>query len=288
MKMETNIVYQEDCIEGMKKIPSNSIDLVLTDPPYNLNKAEWDKEDIFNDKFIKELNRVIKESGSILVWCGIGEKSQSLIKWFPILSNYFYFKDLITWKKQKGFGMRKGYLYCREEVMWFVKNNNSFCWNKENQYLKNHTGSNISKEYMKRTGHGARITNVWTDISECAMRGNIKYKQGNGHLTPKPIEAISRIIKLHTKEDDIVLDCFGGSGTTAIACMETNRQYILFENNPQYFKIINDRIQSAKSQTLLSQPSAEGSLIGIKRKPCEVSQSLLRKPSLNSDIKTQW
>ena len=105
------------------------------------------------------------------------------------------------------------------------------------------------------------------------------------HPTQKPVELFKWLIKSYSNENQLVLDCFAGSGTTAIACIETNRKYICFENNPQYFKIINDRIQSAKSQTQLSNESCPTEdLIGIKRKPCEVSQSLLRKPSLNSDI----
>ena len=112
-----------------------------------------------------------------------------------------------------------------------------------------------------------------------------------GHATPKPLDLIKNIILHSSKEGQIVLDCFMGSGTTALACKELNRRYIGFEKDPEYCKIISERL----SQQTLSNLSGfihtsanadpTGHLIGIKRKPCGVSQSLLRKPSLNSDIK---
>jgi len=150
------------------------VDLIILDPPYGgVVKEKWDARHPLTKYFIEDLYRVLKETGSIYIWCGIGEKSQSLIEFFNLFKeSEFFFKDLITWKKQKGIGMRKGWLYTREECLWYVKNNKKFVWNKENQYLETHTGSNISKAYMEKTGHGARITNVWTDITEPSMRGN--------------------------------------------------------------------------------------------------------------------
>ena len=105
---------------GLQKMVHNDflVDLIIIDPPYeNVLKANWDKQQTFDDEFVCLLHAVLKDTGSIYVWCGIGEKSQSLIRWFPMLSKYFYFRDLITWKKQRGIGMRKGWLYTREEIM---------------------------------------------------------------------------------------------------------------------------------------------------------------------------
>ena len=261
--METNIVYQEDCIEGMKKIPSNSIDLVLTDPPYGIGIDEWDKPidlEKYNNEWISICCDKLKENGVICIFgnCPLIFGVYSILK-----NKGFYFINHLIWQKKKG----KNYL--------FIPQRN-----------KNKKPSSGGRQYKNYISKGQEIphplyTSVWDDIREVDNSGksDIKYK----HPTQKPIEIIKRLLFSLSDENQLVLDCFGGSGTIAIACIETNRQYILFENNPQYFKIINDRIKSAKSQTLLTQPSAEGSLIGIKRKPCEVSQ-IPNGTSLNSDI----
>ena len=237
--LKTNKVYQGDCLDLLPLIDSNSIDLIIIDPPYMTTKEKWDREETVNEKLSSELFRILKHSGSLYIWCGIGEKSQSLIRWFPIFNREFYFKDLITWKKKRGMGMRKGWLYTREEIMWFVKDSKKFVWNKEKQYNEEEknefkvgfSGYECLSEYK-------RITNVWIDIPEVLGNKNIK------HFTPKPVKALERIISVHTKEGDIVLDCFAGSGTTGIACKNLNRQVILIEKESQYCELIKERFKS--------------------------------------------
>ena len=73
-----------DCLKVLPKIPNESVDLIILDPPYLTTKEQWDKKEIVNDELSNELFRVAKNSCSLYVWCGIGEKSQSLIRWFPI------------------------------------------------------------------------------------------------------------------------------------------------------------------------------------------------------------
>lgn len=234
-------IYNGDCKQLLKKIPNDFIDLIITDPPYLTTNEKWDKEEVFNEEIVKELYRIAKDSCSIYIWCGIGEKSQSLIRWFPLLKKYFHFKDLIIWKKQRGIGMRKGWLYTREEIMWFVKDNKKFIWNKEEQYSK----TELRKIEQLFTGKIAkskfkRLTNVWTDISEqniIGQKNSIKT-----HFTPKPLKAIERIIKLHTKENDTVLDCFLGSGTTAVVCKKLNRKCVGIELNKDFYELSKNRI----------------------------------------------
>jgi len=237
-----------DCKEILPDIPSESIDLVVTDPPYVMSKEEWDVEAV-DESLVKELHRILKPTGNIYIWCGIGEKSQSLIRWFPLFSKLFHFKDLITWKKNRGIGMRKGWLYTREECMWFVKDNHQFVWNISEQYSTEKRPWNVYKKggAMVNKSEFKRLTNVWTDINEVGF-GTCpkKYHQERwkfNHFTPKPVEAIERIIKLHTKEGDVVLDCFLGSGTTAVTAKTLNRHYIGIEKNPEYCKIAQQRIE---------------------------------------------
>ena len=247
-----NKIICGDCLEVMKDIPDNSIDLILTDPPYLVTNEKWDKKEIIDEILSKEFFRVLKETGNLYIWCGIGEKSQSLIRWFPIFSKDFIFKDLITWKKQRGIGMRKGWLYTREEIMWFVKDNKKFIWNKEEQYSKEERkldgfyfeGKNLSQRMLSKF---KRWTNVWTDINEITFFNSKELKGFRKlHFTPKPIKTLERIIQVHTKEHNLVLDCFMGSGSFAIACKNLNRNFIGIEISPEYCKIAQDRIERTK------------------------------------------
>lgn len=129
--------------------------------------------------------------------------------------------------------------------MWYVKDNKKFIWNKEEQYSKEkRKTSNKYTKYLPKSEY-KRLTNVWTDIPE-ATTGNLKNKE-KIHLTPKPLKAIERIIKAHTKENDIVLDCFVGSGTVAIACKKNKRNFIGFELNYNCFNLAQQNIESIKN-----------------------------------------
>ena len=233
-----NRVYFGDCFDLLNKIDNESVDLIIIDPPYLLRKKFWDKKEVVNDILSKELFRILKNTGNLYIWCGIGEKSQCLIKWFPIFNKDFHFKDLMTWKKRQGMGNRKGWLYTREEIIWSVKDNKKFIWNKDKQYNKNEKcvftesftlGYECLSEFK-------RHTNVWTDIPQ-----HIGKKQMS-HFTPKPLKALKRIIELHTKEGDIVFDCFAGSGSTGVAAKEMNRNFILIEKEKQYCNLSCQRL----------------------------------------------
>jgi site-specific DNA-methyltransferase (adenine-specific) len=234
-----------DCYEKLKDISDDSIDLIIIDPPYITTKEKWDQKDIITEELSKEFYRVLRDTGNFYCWCGIGEKSQSLIRWFPIFLKNFIFKDLITWKKQRGIGMRKGWLYAREEIMWFVKDNGKFIWNKKNQ-----CGKEKRQKYGFKTKCNSeykRFTNVWGDIREISLTGIFgkqKPKDISLHFTPKPIEAIERLIEVHTNENDLVLDPMMGSGTTGVVCNELKRNFIGIEINPEYFELAKKRINN--------------------------------------------
>jgi len=244
-----NQIIKGDCLEETKKLQDNYVDLIILDPPYgNIVKENWDKtENPMNNELACELFRILKPTGNLYCWCGIGEKSRSLLSFINILDKDFYFKDLITWKKNRGIGMRKGWLYTREEILWYVKDNKQFQWNVKEQYSTEERPWHVVKDgKMVNKSKYKRYTNVWTDINECGFgKSPTKFKEIRKqikHVSPKPVEAIERIIKLHTNENDIVYDCFGGSGTTAVAAIRTNRQYILVEKYTKNIKNINIRI----------------------------------------------
>jgi len=246
--IKLNKVYCMDCLEYLKLVPDNCVDLVVCDPPYyKIVKDSWDSQ--WKDEkeycywclsWIKEIERVSKTSGSFYLWGGIGKHGQHpLIKTLLLIEKYtgLIFKDWVTWKKKRGIGMRRGWLYTREEVLWFTKDEKLFIWNVDKQYSEE---PNLFKKgfsgYECKSAF-KRIANVWSDIPE--ILGNKKIK----HYTPKPLSAIERIINVHTKEEDIVLDLFMGSGTTAIASINLKRKFMGCEINQEYVDIANKRIE---------------------------------------------
>jgi site-specific DNA-methyltransferase (adenine-specific) len=129
-------LINDDCFNAIKSVSDNSVDLIIIDPPYLTTNEDWDKEEVVNGALPKELFRVAKDSCSIYIWCGIGEKSQSLIRWFPIFQKDWYFKDLITWKKQRGIGMRRAGFTQEKNVCGSLKIINNLLGIKKNSIQK--------------------------------------------------------------------------------------------------------------------------------------------------------
>jgi site-specific DNA-methyltransferase (adenine-specific) len=252
---EKNKIYFGDGLEGMKIIPDKSVDLIVTDPPYGkLIKKDWDSKNGVNIETLNEYYRILKDTGSIYIFCGIGEKSNSLLENLNLISQTnLIFKDLITWKKQKGYGAKRGWLYTREEIIWLVKDNKKYFWNIDNQY-----DLNKKRNYKRKIGKSwfKRYTNVWDDIKE-TLFDDINKDRIDGmwydnlnktypvlHQTIKPVAIIDRILQAHTKpnENYLVVDTFAGSSTTAISSIKNKCDYIMFEKEEQYYNLSLKRV----------------------------------------------
>ena len=281
--METNIVYQEDCIKGMKKIPSNSINLVLTDPPYGITACEWDKP-IDLKKFWVEIKRIIKPNGAIVMTAS-QPFTTDLIN-----SNREMFKYELIWEKDRPNSIgnvNKMPLRYHENILVFYNElpiyNKQFIPRSEGglKRIKSVVQGGFKPNDKNNHKFGLKaITKKYDKMKICGSILEFKKDCPTNlkHSTQKPTSLFQYLIKSYSNENQLILDCFGGSGTTAIACIETNRQYILFENNPLYFKIINDRIQSAKSQTQLSNESCPN---GEFNMGLEVQKSEISSPKLS-------
>ena len=250
-----NKIICGDCLEVMEDIPDNNIDLIIADPPYNkVTKESWDDIDDyknFSESWLLQCKRILKDTGNIYVWCSLGEKSSSLLTIGNILRKHFIFKDMIVWQKQRGRGNRHGWLFTREEILWAIKTK-KFLWNKEHQYgtekrtfTFSYKDKEREKKYLKSVKSPfKRLTNVWTDIREPNLAWN-KREVVTTHYTPKPVKAMERIIQSHTKEQDVVLDPFIGSGTTGVACKILDRNYIGIEISEEYCKESRKRINAS-------------------------------------------
>lgn len=227
--MEINKIFHGDSYELIKKLPDKSVDLVVTDPPYlientiagggsNLAKSiQKTNDELFEyeltvgleNEILTEFMRVMKKP-NIYIWCNH--------KQIPQYLDFFVNKhgcsfDILIWQKINAVPLfYNKYLTDKEYLLYFRKG--GYC--------------NPKSYESAKTVFNLPI--------------NIKDKKLYKHPTIKPLEIIKTIIENSSKENDIVLDTFLGSGTTAVACVETNRRYIGFEINEQYYNIAKDRL----------------------------------------------
>lgn len=235
--MKTVNLYQGDCLEILKKLPENSIDLLLTDPPYVLNTkgggtvnkkmklseslADVEKAKIINgydiELFGQEFLRVMKEINAYF-WCN---KAQI----------YDYLKFYV------------GQLKCKFDII---------CWHKTNA-LPTYSNKYLSDtEYLLyfRKGKGKCFPHSYEDAKTYYLSvSNLKDKKVWKHPTIKPLCVTEKIIRNSSKETHTILDPFMGSGTTGVACINTNRNFIGVELDEKYYKIAEERINSAIKQT---------------------------------------
>lgn len=237
--IEINQIYNQDCITYMKTLPDNCIDLIIADPPYfKIVKDDWDnqwktEQDYLNwcEQWIIEAYRILKSTGSFYLWAGIGKhKSHPLFKLIEMCeNNEFIFQDWITWKKQKGLGSKQGYMFIREELIYFTKSQKDFVINTPylEEIAKNHGRLDKTKINYKRCG------NVWVDINEVTV-GNLIHTERVKHPTQKPLKACDRIITTSSNENDLVYIPFAGSGSEIESCILNNRNWLATELNKEY------------------------------------------------------
>lgn len=229
MEKYLNKITCGDSYKLIKELPDKSVDLIVTDPPYlientkagghsNLAKSIQGMNNELangiltqgiNEEILDEFMRVMKVP-NIYIWCNH--------KQIPMYLDYFVNKhkcsfDIIIWVKTNAMPLfNNKYLTDKEYCLYFRKD-----------------------AYCNPQSYEEAKTVYFQPI-------NISDKQLFEHTTIKPINIIRTLIKNSSKENDIVLDCFMGSGTTAVACQETNRQYIGFEIEPKWVKVANDRL----------------------------------------------
>ena len=226
--MELNKIYNEDCLEGMKRIPDGSVDLIVTDPPYLMNYKTGrrkDKTHRFNDvilnddneqlitDYVKECYRIMKDDTAMYLFC-----SSNKVDFFKKeLEKVFSIKNMIIWVKNNHTAGDLESAFGRKYEIVFLVNKG------------------------QRKFNGERLTDIW-EFPRVSGDGQL-------HQNQKPIELIKRCIEKHSDVDDVVFDGFMGSGTTAAAALDTNRNYIGFELDEYYFNVAEKRIKNHTTQT---------------------------------------
>lgn len=259
--MELNKIYNIDCIEGMKNLPNRSVDLIIADPPYNLSKGhdlKWDKsiklngmggiwekrmlnwdnlpfQDYWNftEQWLMESKRVLKETGSIWVY-----GTYHNIGIINVIMQHLGIEILneIIWYKRNAFPnlRNKRFTASHENLLWAhigTSKKRKYYFNYEQ--IKN---SNFPEDLLKKPGKQMRT--VW-DIPNNKKPEELKFGK---HPTQKPLRLCERIIISSSKESDLILVPFCGSGSECVAASKLKRNFIAFEIDEEYINIANKRL----------------------------------------------
>ena len=239
-------LHNGDCLEVMKTILDKSIDAIITDPPYGTTACRWDSVIPFKPMW-KQLNRIIKDNGAIILF---GSEPFSSALRMSNIKNYKY--DWI-WEKTKQTGFQNAKkMPMRKTENISVFSVHHYMYNPQNlikldkpiksgrKRLKNDHKLGVAGNENHYTTH----TNYPNNL--------IKFSNpsGKGHLHPtqKPIKLMEYLIKSYTNENETVLDFTMGSGTTAIACINLNRNFIGIELDKKYFEIAQNRINTIQTK----------------------------------------
>ena len=234
-------LIQGDCLEVMKSIHSGSIDAIITDPPYGTTACKWDSVINF-DLMWEQLNRIIKPNGAIVLFGS--EPFSSALR----MSNIKHYKYDWVWDKR----MKVGMLNCKR--MPLRQHEDILVFNAKNVYNPQMTKGKFrnkkiqpSKDFQTYGQLKNPIDNFNDDYypSSIIEFSNAKQK-GKQHPTQKPVALMEYLIKTYTNENETVLDFTMGSGSTMVACQNTNRNGIGIEMDEAYFKIATDRLEANK------------------------------------------
>jgi adenine-specific DNA-methyltransferase len=244
-ELELNRIYQRDCIEGMRLLPDDSIDLIVTSPPYNIGKSYETRQSVdsyveWSERYLKEVYRVLKPGGNFMFQVGqyVDDSTNNVpltyLLFNPLINIGFKLRQEIIWHFRGGMPAKKKLTGQNEKLMWLYKGDDLPYFDLDAIRVKEW------QAFDKRNNpNGKNPTDVW-EFNRVA--GNSKEK--TAHPCQFPVVMIERIIKGWSPTDGIVLDTFMGSGTTAVAAVRTGRKFIGFETDREYVEITNKRLDN--------------------------------------------
>ena len=253
--MEMNKIYCMDCVEYMKSLPNECVDLIIADPPYYNIKGDFDfiwtdvnEYILWCKEWCRECYRILKNNGSFYIWGVMGyNKGFPLVKVIDYLEQETDLKVInwITQRNTRGRGTTKGYMRAREELVYMAKGKN-YTWN--TAYTNERSNrKDLGYDGKPRKNEFKRCSDVWIDITEASQssKQRFKLKDGTSFPTVKSLKLCDRIIKSSSNEGDLVYIPFAGSGSEIISCINNNRNYLATEINKKYIdEIIIPRIEN--------------------------------------------
>jgi site-specific DNA-methyltransferase (adenine-specific) len=245
-------LIQGDCLLEMQNIPNKSIDAIICDLPYGTTQNKWDSVIDFNDLW-SEYKRIIKDNGAIVLFAA--QPFTSAL----IMSNPKMFKYDWVWQKPKGTGhlnAKKQPMRNKEDILVFYKKQCTYNPQmvkgepykaKAGKSKANHNGEDCYGKYGE-----AREDNIGLRYPMQIIEYGIK-ERNKLHPTEKPTPLLEYLVNTYTNEGEAVLDNTMGSGTTAIACMNTNRNFIGIELDKSYFAIAKKRVEEKRKEKEFTQ-----------------------------------
>lgn len=241
--LELNKIYNIDCLLGMREIPDKSIDMVLSDLPYNCLDCKWDKA-IDLPAFWAQINRVIKDNAAVVLTANI-KFAVALIN-----ANRKFFRYDLIWKKTMSVGFansKRMPMRNHELILIFYKHLPTYnpqglipC---KNQKPTRKSFADKDYAYPVRS-LGREYVQAFTNYPKSVL----EFSNSNSksiHPTQKPLELFKYLMLTYSNPGDTVLDCCMGLGTTAVAAVETGRHYIGFETDERYFRLANERVSGS-------------------------------------------
>ena len=240
-------IKQGDCLELMKDIPDGSVDMILCDLPYGTTACKWDVIIPFEPLW-EQYRRVIKMGGAVALFCK--QPFTSLV----VQSNLDWWRYELIWQKEKGtdFGHANHKpLNAHENIEIFY--NKQPTYNKQMLKGTPYTKKNNRNNDKTDLNFSSDNSGIWVNKGERTPVSVLKFardnihKGKNLHPTQKPVKLLEWLIKTYTNEGETVLDNCMGSGSTGVACVNTNRNFVGYELDEEYFKIAKERIEKAQT-----------------------------------------
>ena len=245
MTLEIDRIYCGDCLDLMREIPDQSVDLVLTDPPYGVTQNRWDVPVPFEDLWAA-LGRVVKDRAPTVMF-GIPPFSSQ-----AIVSNPKWYRYSWIWDKHLPVGFLNANraplrryevisVFSKKAPTYYPQKTRGSPYRKRRNTSSRNYGAYAPSEIVNE---GTRYpTDIIDQFHNAARKGD--------HPTQKPVDLLEYLIMTYTRPGDVVLDPFLGSGTTAIACLRTGRHFIGIEKHEPYFLKAQERIDKERQQVRL-------------------------------------
>lgn len=241
------VLRNQDCLEFLKTLEDNSIDLFLNDPPYfEISKEKWDHQWESEDAYLswcnewtKECARIVKPNRVMMVWGTT--KTDTFLKYkLNVLNNYLDYQSWLLWCYNWG---------GRSKLNFARKHEDLLVYSKGKEFLFNADAIRIEYKMKKNVREGATNNPLGTiPVSWMEKNNHTCSKEYiNWHPNQKPFLLLERFIKAYTNEGDIVCDIFSGSGSTMISAYNTNRKFIGCERDCDYYHKSLERLECWKS-----------------------------------------
>jgi site-specific DNA-methyltransferase (adenine-specific) len=249
-----NKIICGDAFRALTKLPEKSFDLLFADPPYNLTKnfgenvfrqTSLDEYEIWLESWLANAAKLLKPTASVYI-CGDWRSASAIQR---VGMKYFQLRNRITWEREKGRGARANWKNASEDI-WFFTVSDDYVFNLENVKIKRrvlapYTISGAPKDWEKSENGNFRTThpsNLWTDLTVPFW----SMPENTDHPTQKPEKLLAKIILASTNENDLILDPFSGSGTTAVAAKKLNRAFVGIERDEKFCLLTEKRLEMAE------------------------------------------